>query len=120
MIINFAVGAIVVVVAVNVLVWAKEIIGMAVVLEVLVIDVAIIVVGVVVVILNFALSISYSVDVPSDVAADLFMDALAAAMLGVLTVIGVESFADMNATVSTVALPALEVRMSTKLEEFRP
>ena len=49
---------------------------------------------------------------------DLFMDALAAVMLGVLTGIGIEVLADVKANAFAVVMPALGFRISTSLENF--
>ena len=89
----------VVVVVAKVSVWDAAIINIVVGVEVIVIgvliDVQFIDVGVLVVIdLKFALSVSYSVCVSSDVAVDLFVD--------VLTGIGIEVLADANANIFAV------------------
>ena len=109
----------VIVVVVKVLVWDVAIIDMVVVVEVLVIDewadVEIIVVGVIVNVLKFALAVSYSADTPSDMAVDLFMDAL---MFGVLPGIGVEVLADGGASIFAVVMTALAFLVPTPLEDF--
>ena len=74
----------VVLVLVKVLVWAAAIINMVVGVEVIVIDAEIIGVGVIVFVLNFALTLLYSVDVLPGVYVDLFSDISAGVMLGVL------------------------------------
>ena len=83
------------VVVVKVLVW--EIVNTVVTFKGLVIDVLtdveIVMVGAIVNILKFVLPISYSEDVPSDLDVDWFRDAL---MVGVLTGIGIEGFADVS------------------------
>ena len=120
----FLVAAIVVVIVeVNVMVWATSIIDKVVVVEVLAIDVLIdgeiFVLVVIVIVLKFALSVSYSVDVPSsDVAVDLFIDALAGVMLAVLAGIGIGMLADVSAKAFVVAMTALEFPVSTPLEVF--
>ena len=82
-------------------------------------DVEIIVVGIIVIVLKFALPVSYSVDMPSsDVSLDLFMDALADAMLASLTGIGIGMLVDVGANAFAVAMTALEFPVSTPLEEF--
>ena len=79
-----------VVVVVKVLAWDTAIINMAVVVEV------------------FALPVSYSVDVPSsDVSVDLFMDALAAVVVGVLFEIGIEALTGVSGNAFAVAMTAL-------------
>ena len=118
-----AVIVVVVVAEVKVLVWAVAIMDMVVVVEVLVIDVLadveIIVVGAIVIVLKFALLVSYCVDVPSsEVDVDLFIDALAGAILGVLPGFGIEALADVNAIAFAVVMTALEFPMPTTLEEF--
>ena len=85
---------------VKVPVWAVAIIDMtgmveALVIDVLLVDGEIIEVAVVVVVLKFAFSVSYSVDVPADMTVERFMDVLT----------------DVNA--NAIAVPA-----STPLEEF--
>ena len=114
---------VVVVLVVKVLVSVEAIINMVVVVEVMVIgvlaDVEIFVVGVIVSVLKFAFSVSYSVDVPSsDVAVDLFMDALTDVMLAVLTGIDIDELADVGANAFAVVITALEFPVSTPLEEF--
>ena len=90
-----------------------------VVVEVSVIDVEISMVVVIVIVLNFALSASCSVDVPSsEVDVDLFIDALAGTILGVLPGLGIEALADVNAIAFAVVMTALEFPMPTTLEEF--
>ena len=101
---------------VKVMVWVAAIGGMVVVGEVLVIDVLadveIIAVGVIVIVLKFVLTVSYSVGVPSDMAVDLFMNDLTGVMLDVLTEIGIEVSAGVNATALTVVMTDLEFPMS--------
>ena len=84
---------VVVVVAVNLLVRDAATINMVEVVEVMVSDVLddteIIVVGVIENVLKFALTVSYSVDVSSDVAVGLSMDALAGVMFEVLSALGI-------------------------------
>ena len=106
----FLVAAIVVVIVeVNVMVWATSIIDKIVAVEVLVIDVLtdvdIIVVGVIIV------PIAYSVDVPSGAAVNLFMDALASVMIVGLAWNGVEV---LTADVVTV----LGFPVPTPVEDF--
>ena len=88
-------------------------------LEVLVIDVLtnveIIVVGVLVIDLKFALPASCSV--PSEAAVDLSMDVLAGVMLGLLTGIGIEVLADASGNAFALVMTALELPVSTPLEE---
>ena len=82
-------------------------------------DVEIIVVGVIVIVLKFALSVSYSVDVPSGVVVDLFVDALVGMMIDILTGIGIELLADMKENTFGAVMIALELPVSTpSLEEF--
>ena len=104
---------VVVVVVVNVLVWAAAVV------EVLFIDslagVGTIVVGVVMKTLKFAFPVAYSVDVPSEVAVDLFMDKL---MLGVLPGIGIALvFIGVSANAFAVVITALEFPVPKTLEE---
>ena len=54
----------------------------------------------------------------SDVDGDLFMDAMADIMLGVLTGIGIEVLPDVSANAFAVVMTALEFPVSTPLEEF--
>ena len=75
-------------------------------------------VGILVSVIVIVLPVLYSLDVSSEAAADLLMGALAEAILGVLTGIGVEVLADVSANAFVVAMPALEFPMSTSLEEF--
>ena len=100
----------------------KAISNMVVVDEVLIIavlvDVEIVVVGDMAIVLEFALSSSYSVDVPPGVTADLFMEALAGVILGVLTGIDIDVLADVNVNALTVVMTALEFPVSTALEKF--
>ena len=82
-------------------------------------DVEIIVVGAIVIVLKFALPVSYSVDVPSsDVAVELFMDALAGVMLAVLAGMGIGMLTGVSANAFTVAMTALEFPVSMPLEDF--
>ena len=113
------------IVVVKAVVWTTAIIDMAVVVEVSTIDVMadveIIVTSTATIVLKFASSVSYSVDVPSKVAVDLFMDALSGAMiLGVLTgiVIGKEVFADANANIFSVVMTGFACRVTSPLEDF--
>ena len=113
----------VVVVVVKVLMWDTPIIDMVVVVEVMVIDVLvdveIIVVGFTVIVLKLTLSALYSVDVPSDVAVELFMDALTCAIIVFLTEIGVEVLPDVSANAFAVIITALEFPVLAPLEKFR-
>ena len=90
----------VVLVVVKTLMWVAAIIEVVVV-EVIgadvLTDVEIIALSVTVIVLKFALAVSFSVDLPSDVTFGLFMDGLAGAMLCVLNGIGIRVFADVNA-----------------------
>ena len=79
-------------------------------------DVGMVVVGAIVIVLIFVLPDLYSVNVPSDVAVELFMNALTDIMLGVLLGIGVEVWADANTNAFPVVMTALDV--STPLKEF--
>ena len=100
----------VVFIVVKVMVWDAAIIDMAVVVEVLVIDVlddAEFIV--VVIVLKFTLSSSQSLDVSSDVAD---------VMLDVLSVLGVEVLTNVNANAFAVVMTALGFPVSTPLEEF--
>ena len=101
-------------VVVKVLVRAAEAINMVVIVEVLTIDlladVEIMVVGAIVIAFKFDLA--YSV---ADMDVDLFMGALAGAMLGDLPGIDV---ADVSANAFAVAITALEFPVPTPLEEF--
>ena len=120
MVVVAMVAAIVIVVVVaKVLVWAASIFGIVVVVEVLSIgvlaDVEIIVVGVIAIILKVPLPIPYSVDVPSGLVVDSFMDAV---ICGALTGIGIEVLADVTANAFAVVMIALEFPVSTPLEEF--
>ena len=96
------------------LVWVTAIIDLAVLFKKLdddlLVNVEFLVVATTVIVLKFALTVSYSADVPSDVAVDLFMDGLTGVMLCVLNGIGIEVFADVNANafevVTALAFPA--------------
>ena len=105
-----------VVAVVKVLVWATAIVNIeevVVALEVLVIvDVEIIVVGVLVIDLKFALPASCSV--PSEAAVDLSMDVLTGVKLGLISI---EVLADASANAFTLVMTALELPVSTPLEE---
>ena len=94
---------VVMVIVVKVMVCAAAIFNKV---DVLVIDVLDgvenIVVGVIVIVLKFALPVSCSVDVLSDVAVDLFMDTLA----------------DVSTNAFAVVMTVLEFPVSTKLEGF--
>ena len=81
-------------------------------------DVEVIVVGVTVNVLKWALPVPYSVDVPSDVAVDLFMDALPVAMFRVLSGIGIEVLADVTANALVVVITSLKFGVLTSLEEL--
>ena len=108
-----------VVAVVKVLVWAVGVIGMVVVVEVSVLaDVEIIVMGFIVTVLKCALPMPYSVDVPSDLAVDLFMDASAGVMCGVLNGIGIEVLADATANALAVVITSLKLGVLTSLEGF--
>ena len=110
----------VLVVVVKVLVWDAAVINMVVVVEVfdVLVTAEIIVVGVIVIVLKFALPDLSSVDVPSDVTVDLFMDAVAGARLAVLPEIGIEVLSDVSANAFAVVMTALEFPVPTPLEEF--
>ena len=73
--------------------------------------VVIIAVGIVESVSNVALPES------SDVAVDLFRDALARVLLGIMTGFGVEVLVDMNANAVTVVVTVLEFPMSSTMEE---
>ena len=82
-------------------------------------DLEIIVVGAIVIVLRFALPVSYFVDAPlSGVAVDLFTDALADVMIGVLTGIDIAVLPEVNANAFAVVMTALGFPVSTTLEEF--
>ena len=95
---------VVVVVVVKVLVGDAEIIDTVVLVERLVLA------DVIVSAVKFVMPTSCSVDMPSDVAVDLLMDALSRISIGVL--------ADVNANAFASAVTALKFPMSTTLEEF--
>ena len=107
---------VVVVAVVKVLMWDAAIVGRAVGVEVLAIDVMVDVEFIeVVIVLKFALSVPY---VSSDVAIDLFMGTLADIIIDVLTGIGVEVLTDVSANAFAVVMIALEFPVSTPLEGF--
>ena len=54
----------------------------------------------------------------SDVAVDLFVDALAAVMIAVLTGIGIEMLSNVAANAFAVVMTALEFPVSTPSKEF--
>ena len=114
--------AVIVVDAVKVLVRDAAIIKMAAVVEVLFIvlltGVEIVVAGVIRVDLKSVVPVSYSVDMPSASAVDLFMVELAITMLCVLLGIGIEVLADVNANASVLVMTALDSPVPTLLEEF--
>ena len=97
----------------KVMVWVAAINNMVVVVEVLgvtvLVDVEFIVLAVSAIVLKFALAVTYSADVSSDVAVDLFMDALAGVMLRVLTGISIEVLvlADVSANAFGVVMTTL-------------
>ena len=103
-----AMVAVVVVVVVKVMRRDGGIISMVSVVEVLVI----------VFVWKSALPVSCSVDMPSGVDADLFMDEEAATMRGVITRIVIEVFTDVSANAFAVIVTALEFPVSTLLEGF--
>ena len=103
-----AMVAVVVVVVVKVMRRDGGIISMVSVVEVLVI----------VFVWKSALPVSCSVDIPSGVDADLFMDEEAATMRGVITRIVIEVFTDVSANAFAVIVTALEFPVSTPLEGF--
>ena len=129
---------VVVVIAVKVLVWTAAVINMEVAVEVLVIDVRaeviidtlvapeIIVVAAAVSALEFAVSISYFLDVLSDmvVAAltgaltGVIIDFVSGIILDVLPGIGVEVLTDANAKAFEFPMTALEFVVSKLLEGF--
>ena len=74
--------------------------------------------GVIVIVLKFVMAVSYSVDVPSDVDVDLFVDVLAGVMIRVLRGIGVDMLAAMSENAFAVIMTALEFPVPTLLEEF--
>ena len=76
--------------------------------------------GVIVVVLKSALPVSRPVDMRSDVDVDIFMDEVAATMLGVLPRIAIEVFTGVRADAFAVIMTALEFPVSTPLEEFIP
>ena len=104
---------VVVVVVVKVLVRAAAIVSMVAVVEVLVsgvlTDVEIIAVRVIVIVLKVSLPMPYSLDVPSGLFVDSFMDASAGVVRAVLPAIGVGVLA--------VVMTPLEFPVSTPLEE---
>ena len=111
-----------VVVMVKVLVWVEAIVNMVVVVEVIVIgvlaDVGDIVMGVIVIVLTFVFSVSYPVGVSSsDVAVDLFMDALTGLMLVALSSIGVDVLANVNLNRFAVLATSFEFSKPGPLEE---
>ena len=116
--------AVIVVDVTKVLVRDAAIMNMAAVVEVLFIvlltGMEIVVVGVIRVDLKSAVSVSYSVDMPSALAVDLSMVALAITMLGVLLGIGIAVLADVNANANAFVLvmTALDSPVPTPLEEF--
>ena len=79
-------------------------------------DAELIVVGVIVIALKLAVSVSYSVDVPAEVAVDLFEDKVAGVALGVLTEIGIEVLTDVNGNAVAVVITAFMFPVSTPLE----
>ena len=95
------------------------IVNIVVVVEALVIDVLtdveLIGVGVIVIPLKVALSESYAVGVPADMAV-----AVVGIMLGVPPERCVEVLADVNANAFVVVITAFEFPVSTPLEEFIP
>ena len=108
---------------IKVMLRAAAFINMVAVVEALTIgvlaNVEIIVVSVISIVLKFALPPpSYFVDVPSDVAVDLFADALTSAILCVLIRIGNEVLADESAKDFAVLTTTLEVPVTTPVEEF--
>ena len=104
-----AVVEVVVIVVIKTLVWAESVFGM---LDEVLISV---VVDVVAIALGFDVAAPYSIDVLSDVAVDLPMDALVVVIIGVPPGIGVNVLADVNAfaVVMTVNFP-----MSAPPESF--
>ena len=99
---------VVVVVVVKGMVRDEGIISMVSVVEVLVI----------VFVWKSALPVSCSVDMPSGVDADLFMDEEAATTRGVITRIVIEVFTDVSANAFAVIVTALEFPVSIPLEGF--
>ena len=112
----------VVVLVVEVLVKDTAIMDVVVVVEVMFIgvlaDVENVVAGVIVTVFRFSLTVSNTVDVPSGVAVDLFMDELAGVMLAVLPDITIEVLTGVNGNAFAVIMTALEFSMSSTLEEF--
>ena len=113
---------VVVVVMIKVLAWAAAIIDLVVAVGVLVngvlVDVEIIAVGDTVIVLKFSFPVSYSVDVPSDVAVGLLTVEMAGVILGVLPGIGVEVLADVSANAFAVVTTAVEFLVSPSSEDF--
>ena len=93
-------------------VWAAAIIDMVEAPGVLIIGVL---VDVIVIVLEFDFPVSYSLDVPLDVTADLFMDSL---ILDVPPGIGIEVLANANTNVFAGVMTALGIPVSTALEEL--
>ena len=85
-------------------------------------DVEVIVVGIIVIVLKFALPGPYSVDVPSGVVVDLFMDVLASVMIGAMLVAlpgtCIEVLPGMTSNTFAAVLTAFKFSVSTPLEEF--
>ena len=106
-----------VLVVIKVMMWAAAIINMVVAVEVLLIevlaDVKISVVDAIVIVLKFALSVLYSVDVPSDVNVDLLTDGV---MFSALSGICIELLVDVNANAFVVVMTDLDFPVSTPLE----
>ena len=75
-------------------------------------------VGVIVIVLKFVVAVSYSVDVPSDVDVDLFMDVLSGVMIRVWRGIGIDVLAAVSESAFAVIMTALEFPVPTPSGEF--
>ena len=82
--------------------------------------VELIVVDAIVIFLRCTLSVSYSVDMASDVTFDLFTDALVSVMLRILSGIAIELLTNVNANAFAVVATASEFPQSAPLEKCSP
>ena len=104
------------------LVWVAAITDLVVLVEVLgagvFVDEEFIVVATTVIVLKFASTVSYFIDMPSGLVVALCIDASAGVVVGALAGIGIKVLSDVSANSFAVVMTALEFPVSTPSEEL--
>ena len=112
----------VVVVVGKITVWVAAIIDLVVVVKVLCVDMLVDeefnVVATTVIVLKFASTVSYFIDMPSGLVVALCIDASAGVVVGALAGIGIKVLSDVSANSFAVVMTALRFPVSTPLEEL--